>query len=669
MNGRDLTDPIMEMYIFESSQLLEQLESTILDCEQAASFSVHAINEIFRNMHTLKGSAAMMQYLSIAEVAHAIEDLFHFIRENKEQSLNHTFLSDLVLRVADFIKAEVSKISQGKEPDGNPIIIINDIKQYLEQLKQLINIRLFSYQAVVRFQSDCEMENIRSFNIIHRLKEISEILHHEPTDLLDDERSIEAIRNQGFHISFKSEKSYQEVHGFFMETIFLEQLSLTQIEDAEDQELFPEIEQTELSFELADWSEDREREGKSEGSSRNAVISVSVNKLDQLLDLIGELVIAEAMFTRSETSNDTREDSAFNKPSGQLRKITGELQDIVMSIRMVPLVTTFHKMRRVVRDMCQKLSKDVGIEIIGEDTELDKNIIDQISDPLMHLVRNALDHGIESNEDRVKAGKKRSGVITLEAKNTGGYVEIVVRDDGKGLNKNNIVRRAVERGLIDEQHGELTEKEIYALIFLPGFSTKDKITEFSGRGVGMDVVTRNIEAVGGVISVVSKELEGTSITMKIPLTLAIIDGMNVRVGDANYTVPTTSIKESFKPKRSDVITDPDGNEMIMVRGNCYPILRLHERFHTRNSLTDFTEGIFVMIEQDGKRMCLFVDELLGQQQVVVKNLPRYIKQFIHREGLAGCTLLGDGSISLILDVADLMGMNRNRSMPAFAHNR
>ncbi|WP_139990783.1 chemotaxis protein CheA [Paenibacillus paridis] len=668
MNGRDLSDPIMEMYLFESSQLLEQLETTILDCEQAASFSAHAVNEIFRHMHTLKGSAAMMQYMGIAEVAHAIEDLFHFIRENIEQQLDYRLLSDLVLKVGDFIKAEINKISFGHHPEESATSIIASIKQYLDELKQAKDSGMNAYKAHIRFQQDCEMENIRAFNVIHRLKDISRSFHHDPPDLLEDEKSIEAIRKQGFHIFFESDKSYQEVHGFFMETAFLEQLDLSHSEPIGVQVVIA-VEEADESIELPDWPEEREMQGKLESSSRNAVISVSVSKLDQLLDLVGELVIAEAMVSRRESSGDLEDGTSYHKASGQLRKITGELQDIVMSIRMVPLVSTFHKMRRVARDMCQKLNKDVDIRIIGEDTELDKNIIDQISDPLMHLVRNALDHGIESTDERVKTGKNGSGSITLEAKNTGGYVEIVVADDGKGLNLDQIVARARENGLLGEQDANLTEKELYGMIFLPGFSTKERITEFSGRGVGMDVVSRNIEGVGGVISVESKWLAGTSITMKIPLTLAIIDGMNVRVGTANYTVPTTSIKESFKPKLSDIITDPDGNEMIMVRGHCYPILRLHERFHSHNGLTSFEAGIFVMLEQDGKSLCLFVDELLGQQQVVVKTLPRYIKQVIQREGLAGCTLLGDGSISLILDVADLMGTNRNRGMQALAHNR
>jgi two-component system, chemotaxis family, sensor kinase CheA len=327
---------------------------------------------------------------------------------------------------------------------------------------------------------------------------------------------------------------------------------------------------------------------------------------------------------------------------------------MVMSIRMVPLSTTFQKMHRIVRDMSKKLGKEVNLELIGEETEVDKNIIEHISDPLMHIVRNSIDHGIEKSEDRVARGKGEVGTITLEAQNSGSDVIVTIRDDGKGLYKEKIYTKALENGLITKKQEDLSDKEIYNLIFLPGFSTKDSVTEFSGRGVGMDVVVKNIETVGGSVSIDSAEGIGTTITLKIPLTLAIIDGMNIRVGKSRYTIPITAIKESFKPKEKDILKDPDGNEMIMVRGQCYPIVRLHEMYKVRTEVTEFIDGIFVMVEYDEKTLCIFADELLGQQQVVVKALPSYIKNTKKVAGLAGCTLLGDGSISLILDIGGLI---------------
>jgi two-component system chemotaxis sensor kinase CheA len=272
----------------------------------------------------------------------------------------------------------------------------------------------------------------------------------------------------------------------------------------------------------------------------------------------------------------------------------------------------------------------------------------------MHLVRNAVDHGIELPDVREASGKPRVGRIIIEANNVGSDVLVSVRDDGKGLNKQKILQKAVQNGLINKQEHELTEKEIYNLIFIPGFSTNDNVTEYSGRGVGMDVVTKNIEEVGGAVSVVSAQGAGTITTMKIPLTLAIIDGMNIRVGSSIYTIPTTSIQETFRAKEKDIVTDPEDNEMIMVRGSCYPVLRLHRLYEVEADTNDMTKGIMLMVESDGKSLCLFADELLGQHQVVVKALPAYIKLARKIKGLAGCTLLGDGSISLILSVGELM---------------
>ena len=498
--------------------------------------------------------------------------------------------------------------------------------------------------------------------LIHNLKDIAMEFSHIPEDLGDNPDSEAMIREKGLTIYLKSKHSNEIVNQFFMQTACLKDLELTELDD--DQELKELTSILELdNFENDVAAQVRHSKGNREDSGKNnqagtnlqSMISVSVAKLDKLMDLVGEMVIAEAMVIQNPDLQGLELEN-FYKSARQLNKITSEIQDMVMSIRMVPLSATFHKMHRVVRDMCKKLGKEVRLEIIGEETEVDKNIIEHISDPLMHLVRNAVDHGIESAEEREAKGKNPTGTIVLEAKNAGSDVHIIVKDDGKGLSKEKILKKAEENGLLYKDPTELTDKEIYNLIFLPGFSTKDNISEYSGRGVGMDVVRKNIETIGGSVAVDSIVDKGTTITLKIPLTLAIIDGMNIRVGNSRYTIPTISIKESFRPKESDIIRDPDGNEMIMVRGQCYPILRLHEFFKVKSGLKNFSEGIMIMIEEDEKTLCVFADELLGQQQVVVKALPDYIQRFKNIKGLAGCTLLGDGSISLILDVAELINL-------------
>ena len=683
-------EPLLEMYLFETAQLLEQLEQLILISEKESGFSGEAINEIFRIMHTIKGSSAMMLFDNIAKLAHSIEDLFFFIRKEKPEQIDLSAISDLILEGVDFIKTEVEKIKVQSPADGNVDELVGIINAYLQDLKQMKaeltnhkqqdgikpvikpvinpvikpgNENSCYYKAIINFEDGCEMENIRAFTIVHNLKEWVQEMYYFPSDIIDSDQSVEVIRKNGFLILLKTDRDYQKVHEFFMQTIFLKDMELLQLEN--------EMEFTMLINKGSEKSKDNPiklstgKEGVrvekpahveqvekelTVSNSPQSIISVNVAKLDKLMDLVGEMVIAEAMVIQNPDLKGLQLNN-FTKAASQLNKITSEIQDIVMSIRMVPLSATFNKMHRVVRDMCKKLEKDVQLEIIGEETEVDKNIIEHISDPLMHLVRNSVDHGIENAVERSDKGKPKTGTITLEAKNAGSDVLIIVRDDGKGLNKEKILKKARENNLLLKNEEDMTDKEIYNLILLPGFSTQENVTEFSGRGVGMDVVTRNIELVGGTLTVDSVADKGTIITLKIPLTLAIIDGMNIKVGKSRYTIPTISIKESFRPKESEIFHDPDGNEMIMVRGECYVIHRLHEVYKVKTDVTKLSEGIIIMVEQDEKSVCVFADELLGQQQVVVKALPGYIQNFKKIRGLAGCTLLGDGSISLILDIA------------------
>jgi two-component system chemotaxis sensor kinase CheA len=338
----------------------------------------------------------------------------------------------------------------------------------------------------------------------------------------------------------------------------------------------------------------------------------------------------------------------FDKEARQLRKIIVDVQDTVMSMRMVPLSATFFKMQRIVRDMCKTLNKDVELEIIGEETEVDKNIIENISDPLMHIIRNSLDHGIEAPKEREARDKSPRGRVVLEAKSSGGEVVISVRDDGAGLNTRKRLEKAKADGLLEKSEEDYSEKEINQFIFLPGFSTNDVVTGYSGRGVGMDVVVTNLELVGGTVSVESIPGEGAIFIMKIPLTLAIIEGMNIKLGKSKYTIPIVSIKQSFNPKIEDIFEDPNGNEMITVRGELYNIVRLSEFFEMPSSINSVEEGTMIMIENGEQTICLLADELIGQRQVVVKTMPKYIKKI---PGISGCTLLGNGEISLIIDVA------------------
>ncbi len=655
MSEQYTNEPLLDMFIFETTQLLEQLEACILDTEKTGNYSQDAINEIFRIMHTIKGSSAIMRYDNIAALAHSMEDLFYYLREEKRSDAHSSTLSDLVLADVDFIKAQISRIKAGSKTDEDASKLINNNQAFLQKLKEPEAISsntvaehkdVNSFKAIISFQDGCEMENVRAYAIIHNLEKVAAEIRHIPEDIMDSQ-SVPIIRRDGFTVFFKTNYSYVDIHQLLMQTIFLKELDLEQLSQEE-------------TAQAAVRSEDKpqvyqETPGIQTLSMQQSIISVTVSKLDKLMDLIGEFVIAEAMVIHNTDLKGLVMDN-FQKASRQLHKITIELQDVVMSIRMVPLSASFQKMNRIVRDMCKKLSKEVQLKIIGEETEVDKNVIDHISDPLMHLVRNALDHGIETPADRAAKGKPEYGTITLEAKNSGSDVLIIVRDDGKGLDRSKLLQKARKQGLLIKPEEEMSEKEIYNLIFYPGFSTKEGVTEFSGRGVGMDAVTKNIETIGGFVSVDSNPGEGTVFTLKIPLTLAIIDGMNIRVGSSYYTIPTISIRESFRPAEGSVFKDPDNNEMIMVRGRCYPILRLHELFKLDTGIKNLYDGILIMSEQDEKTVCLFADELIGQQQVVVKVLPEYIRGFLKTKRFSGCTLLGDGSISLILDISGLISM-------------
>ncbi|OEF96589.1 chemotaxis protein CheA [Desulfuribacillus alkaliarsenatis] len=689
--------PMLEMYIYETTQMLEQLETTIMQCEREGSFSESAIAEIFRCMHTIKGSSAMMLFNDVANLAHSMEDVFYFLRENKLDHVDCSLLSDLIFEGIDFIKAELEKINSAEPVDGDATIIIEKNKEYLlflkadapnavETTKTDTNIRQQyyiapdvsqkkkqsemsnRYKAIIVFDDGCGMENIRAFSVVHSLKDFAQELYYIPEDIIENEQSADVIKEKGFYIYVETEAEQKELEKILNETLFMKELSIERIEDEGEWYHFstpkqtnegtavkiPEQAATPTSQQMAVTQNSKVQvSGKGQG-----MISVSVEKLDSLMDIVGEMVIAEAMVTQNPELKNLDLDQ-FHTAARQLHKITIELQDMVMSIRMVPLSATFMKMQRILRDMSKKLQKEVELKVIGEETEVDKNIIEQIGDPLMHLIRNAIDHGIEGNDEREALGKPRVGTITIEAKNSGSDVLIIIKDDGKGLNKQKIYEKARKNGIADKDMEEMTDREVFSLILKAGFSMKENVTEFSGRGVGMDVVTKNLESVGGSIHIESVEGQGSSFIMKIPLTLAIIDGMNCKVGNASYTIPIMNIKESFRPKVDDYIKDPDGREIIMVRGYCYPIVRLHQYFNVETKVTELTDGILVMVEQDEKTICLFLDELLAQQQVVVKALPNYIKKTRNVEGIAGCTLLGDGSISLIIDIAGLH--NRSKS--------
>ncbi len=694
-------DGMLDMFLYESSQLLENLEGIILDKQDADSkFDDNDINEIFRCMHTIKGSSGIMMYDNITKVAHKLEDVFYYLRESHPDNVPHLDLVTKVLSVSDFINGELDKIRDGSNPDGDPEALLKDLDNFLKQIKGEIKeqgIKLPKenkheepkqfyiapvasedsrfYKIVIHYHNDTQMSNIRAYSATYALKNIAEDLLYSPEDIISNEDSAEVILAEGFTMLLQSKSEKEEIvelidsseaESIDIDEITAEQFGqgLAEMAHTGDDlllDLGGEIVKEEAPQQVTpgDYVVKAKETGKGKTLAKNqakkqTMISVNVEKLDILMDLIGEIVIAEAMVLQNPDLKVPGLDlTNFQKAAAQLSKMTTELQEVILPLRMMPLTNTFQKMKRIVFDVSKKLGKEIEFESIGETTEVDKNIIEHISDPIMHLVRNSVDHGIEENaEDRVKLGKPAKGKITLEAKNEGGKVYITVRDDGKGLNKQKLYNKARENGLIgDKPISDYEDGDIYRFITLPGFSTKEEVTEYSGRGVGMDVVVKNIQDIGGRLDISSKEGQGSAMTLVIPLTLAIINGIVVQVGDSCFIIETASIKEFIRLSEDVIVTEPNGEEYLIIRGEAYPFIRLNEKYQISGAKEKIEEGVVVVLDYEGRQICILIDKLLQEQEIVVKPIPSYIGRV---RGISGCTQLGDGSIALILDIASLI---------------
>jgi two-component system chemotaxis sensor kinase CheA len=378
-------------------------------------------------------------------------------------------------------------------------------------------------------------------------------------------------------------------------------------------------------------------------------IRVSVEKVDQMINLVGELVITQSMLAEIASHLDPVLHENLISGLALLERNTRELQESVMSVRMMPINFVFSRFPRLVRDLAGKLDKKVQLKMVGEGTELDKGLIEKISDPLTHLVRNSLDHGIEMPDERIAKGKDPQGTITLRAAHQGGNIVIQVVDDGAGLNRERILAKAHEKGI--PVGDNMSDADVWQMIFAPGFSTAAVITDVSGRGVGMDVVKRNIEGLGGRVEIASKSGEGSTITIRLPLTLAILDGLSIAVGDQIYIVPLSFIIESLQPKAEDIKEISGQGQVIHVRGEYLPLIALHKVFGITPRVANPAEGILVLLEAEGKKVALFVDDLVGQHQVVIKSLETNYRKVV---GVSGATIMGDGRVAMIMDVGALV---------------
>ncbi|MBQ9412095.1 MAG: chemotaxis protein CheA [Oscillospiraceae bacterium] len=697
---------MLEAYLFEMHSLLEQLDDLVLASEQAKTFSQEAVNEIFRIMHTIKGSSAMMEFGSLMTIAHRIEDLFYVVREKTMDAIPESLrpeLFDLIFNSIDFFRAEIEKI-ENNEP------LSTSIDSFLDKINSFNNKISgeggeaaeaeapeggdaapaadgaasaygspdFPYGIHVFFDEGVGMENLRAMMMVNAVKDFVDESQFDfyPPDVQMNPDTANFIIDNGFFLRFKTEEDRSSAlpavrdNGNVQNYQSFDYSAPASAEPELELEPAPAAPAAAQAPTAAAQAPTTAAPAQSapaapaaaqapaatagkQAHAKESLISVNLSKLDALMAVVSEIVITEAQVTASPDLKGLKLDN-FTKAARQLRSLTDNLQDVAMSLRMVPVSGTFQKMKRIVRDMSKKLNRETNLVLEGEDTEVDKTIVDSISDPVMHIVRNSMDHGIEERkEDRIAAGKDPVGKIILAARQTGSEVIIEIIDDGRGVDGEKVLAKAIRQGLA--QPGvDYSHKEILNFLLMPGFSTNTEVTEYSGRGVGMDVVKSNVENVGGTVSISSELGKGMTTTLKIPLTMAILDGMEVAVGRSIFTIPISNIRQIFKASDMHIIQDATHGEMIKIVDNFYSIVRAKDFYRIADGVDSFDHGVLLWVESGDNSFCLFVDELIGEQQVVVKPLPDYVNNYgIKNYGISGCTILGDGSISLILDVANI----------------
>ncbi len=607
------------------------------------------LNAIFRGAHSIKAGAGTFGFEAVARFTHQLESLLDDLRSGKVSISSP--LIDLLLRAVDFLKELLDAAARGDveahSEAMNPILdALGAARGSPGPGRQAPGESATGSAApqsrreyLITFEPHPELfrMGLDPFLVLRDLSALGTVVKVEadlsrlpPLAILDPETCY-----LGWKLRLASSAGLPEVRDVFA---FVEDLATVSVQ------LSPAVAEPALAA-----------VGKaSRRSSHESSIRVSTEKVDHLIDLVGELVIAQSMATQ--IMNTFRPDmlARLREAVADMERFTRELQERVMSIRMLPIGTIFSRFPRLVHDVAASLEKQVTLEVSGEDTELDKGVVEQIADPLTHLVRNAVDHGIELPEQRRQAGKPAEGTVRLSAYHQGGNVIVEVTDDGRGLDLERIRQKGVDRGLIAAGE-ELSEDQVAALIFRPGFSTAQVVSDLSGRGVGMDVVRKGVEALNGSVTFSSRPGEGSCFRVKLPLTLAVLDGLLLKVGSQTYVLPLVSIAESIQPGREQVRDVAGRGEVIVVRKDPLPLLRLHRLFGVPDAITDPSRGLAVIVEHEGRHLALLVDELVGQQQVVIKSLETHFRKV---EGIMGATILGDGHAALILDIAGIVEMSR-----------
>jgi two-component system chemotaxis sensor kinase CheA len=697
-----------DAFFEESQEHLTTIEEGLLQLEQRPG-DIDLLNRIFRGAHSIKGNSGMFGFTAVSQFTHKMESVLDQLRSS--QMVVTVAITDLLLQSLDCLKTLIDCARTGAAPDEAHVAALGgrleacqgtpapgqatavpaaderslppgthrftitwapprylfqrglDPAQFLKELAGLgtvTHLALDAGRLPVLTELDpeqcylgwtLELETGKDLKVIDT---VFDFVREDSTLTIVDN----PVETHGTAAVSDGAKPLGEI---LVETGVVSQSQLNQALSQQKKVGEILVEQKVATPEQISEALKKQSEGAVPAKkAETPSIRVDTVKIDRLINLVGELVITQSMLSDLGSRFEMSQLPVLLERVAQLERNTREIQERVMGIRMVPIGNAFSRFPRLVRDLSGKAGKKIQLILSGEETELDKTVIESIGDPLTHLVRNSADHGLEPPDERLAAGKPEQGIIRLNAFHEGGSICITVEDDGRGLNRDKILAKGIKQGLIAESD-KLSDEQIWMLIFKPGFSTAEKVTDVSGRGVGMDVVKRNIEGLGGTVSIKTVTGKGTTFTLKLPLTLAIIEGMTVRVGQDTYIVPLLSILESIQPKREMLKSIVGKGELVNVRGTYLPLMRLYDVFRLEPELSDPTKAILLILETEGERVAVMVDEILGQQQVVIKSMEQNFRKI---EGVAGATILGDGTVGFILDVRGLLNIARQGTAKA-----
>ncbi|WP_213752290.1 chemotaxis protein CheA [Citrobacter portucalensis] len=668
----DISD-FYQTFFDEADELLADMEQHLLDLVPEAPDS-EQLNAIFRAAHSIKGGAGTFGFTILQETTHLMENLLDEARRG-EMQLNADIIN-LFLETKDIMQEQLDAYKSSVEPDADSFEYICQALRQLaleakgETAPAVVNSAKLSVVDSAAMQEEAvakpepASEESKKRITLSRLKASEVDLLEEElgnlatlTDVVKGSDTLSATLDGNLAeddiiavLCFVIEADQIEFETVSAAPVAAEAEEVAVVTEPQPVAVAPAVKAT--ASEAPHSRAEREKPAR---ASESTSIRVAVEKVDQLINLVGELVITQSMLAQRSNELDPVNHGDLITSMGQLQRNARDLQESVMSIRMMPMEYVFSRFPRLVRDLAGKLGKQVELTQVGSSTELDKSLIERIIDPLTHLVRNSLDHGIELPEKRLESGKSPIGNLTLSAEHQGGNICIEVTDDGAGLNRERILAKAVSQGM--PIHENMSDDEVGMLIFAPGFSTAEQVTDVSGRGVGMDVVKRNIQEMGGHVEIQSKQGQGTTIRILLPLALAILDGMSVRVADEVFILPLNAVMESLQPREEDLHPLAGGERVLEVRGEYLPLVELWKVFEVEGAKTEATQGIVVILQSAGRRYALLVDQLIGQHQVVVKNLESNYRKV---PGISAATILGDGSVALIVDVSALQGLNREQ---------